>query len=303
MKKNNFLLSVLICISVLAFSLVGCSSKDKQKNTYVDPNASDTLVAEKYSIAADRKAIDELRKNVPQEKKQENDELAFVLALTNEVKLPPSKVREEFDKVSRKKREIFNKDMQKERENFNSSEKKKKEEFLKAQDNEKKEFMKQTFTREQKNEFFKEVDAKRTQYFSDEKERRADYESQAREKRKNFEDYYKEKNDTFNQEYRSYSKRYDEMKKQKREQDKLQAEAKKKGQGQSVSNSSSGSNQQHGEVPSFAAQVMGMSDGSETNAGDSNEVPNSDMAKLLIELEQELAKSKNRVGTKLESGH
>ncbi len=301
MKKNAFLLVFLIFISAPAFMMIGCSSKDKQKNTYIDPSASDSPVAEKYSIAADRKAIEELRKNIPQEKKQENDELAFVLALTNDVKLPPSKVREEFDKVSRKKRELFNKDMQNEREIFNTSEKKKKEEFLKAQDTDKKNFMKQTFTREQKNEFYKDVDAKRTQYFSDEKERRADYESQSREKRKNFEDYYKEKNDTFNQEYRSYSKRYDEMKKQKREQDKLQADAKKNDQ--SVSNVQNGSNQQAGEVPSFAAQVMGMSEGSEVNSANSNVAPNSEMAKLLIELEQELAKSKSRLGTKLESGH
>ncbi len=301
MKKNDFLLVLLICIGPASFFLAGCGSKNKQDNIYVDPSASGGPVSEKYSIAADRKAIEDLRKNVPPEKKQENDELAFILALTNEVKLPPNKVREEFDKVSRKKRELFNRDLQKERETFNSSEKKKKEEFLKAQDSEKKNFMKQTFTRDQKNEFFKDVDAKRTQYFSDEKERRADYESQTREKRKNFEDYYKEKNDTFNQEYRSYTKRYDEMKKQKREQDKLQAEAAKNGQ--SVPKVQNGSNHQPEEVPSFAAQVMGVSDGSENNTAVSDGAPNSDMAKLLIELEQELAKSKSRVGTKLESGH
>ena len=84
MKKIDLLLVLLIITGTPLFLLVGCGSKDKQKNTYVDPYASGTPVAEKYSIAADRKAIEELRKNVPQEKKQENEKRKHIL-MTNQI--------------------------------------------------------------------------------------------------------------------------------------------------------------------------------------------------------------------------
>jgi hypothetical protein len=44
-----------------------------------------------------------------------------------------------------------------------------------------------------------------------------------RERRKNFEDYAREKQNEFNQEHRSYVKRYDDFKKQERENEKAAA--------------------------------------------------------------------------------
>lgn len=219
--KNVFLLfatSLVVWIS-------GCSSIEKRNNTYSNPDQNKALVDEKYSLTADRKKIDELRSTVPAEKKKENDELALILQLTGEVKKSPSDVRNEFDKVVRKKREIFDKDMTKERDQFTKDEKKSRDQFLKSQSDSRDKFQASKHNKDENSDFYKDSESRRQEYFANEREKRNDFESDTRDKRKNFEDYIHEKNNEFNQEYRAYSRRYDDMKKQEREEKALKQKA------------------------------------------------------------------------------
>lgn len=212
MKKSASFLALFLACS-LALGLAACASKSQPENTYRPPGEDRPLVDDKYSLQADRKAFDEMRSQVPPDKKRENDELALILGMMAETKRPPSEIRNQFDSVLRKKRQQFDKDMTKEREIFTKEERKKREAFLKAQQDERSAFTRQKTDRETKNRFYKELDEKRSEFMSVERDRRADFESDVRERRKSFEDYIREKQNEFNQEHRAYTKRYEEHKK------------------------------------------------------------------------------------------
>lgn len=198
------------CISL--FFLAACASSSKDPNVYKS-GEDRPLVDDKYSLQADRKSLDDLRAQIPPDRKRENDELALIMGLMAETKRPPAEIRSQFDSVLRKKRELFNKDLQKERETFTKEERKKREDFLKAQQQNRDLFNKQKHFRDEKNEFYKAADEKRSEFFSVERDKRQDFESDVRERRKSFEDYVREKQNEFNQEHRAYNKRYEELRK------------------------------------------------------------------------------------------
>lgn len=216
---------ILLWIVSLAVVQLGCSSVENRRNIYSPADDKKPLVDEKYSISADRKKFEEMREQIPTQKKNENDESALILQLTGEVKKSPSDVRSEFDKIVRKKREVLEKDLTKERDLFTKKEKKERDAFLRQQANTRDAFVKEKHPSPERSEFFKESESRRLDYFANERERRSDFESDMRDKRKNFEDYIREKNNEFNQEHRSYTKRFDEMKKQEREQKAIKQKA------------------------------------------------------------------------------
>ncbi len=207
-------------ILLFAIFLGACtSSQTAPSNAYRSNSDDRPLVDDKYSLQADRKAMDEMRAQVPADRKRENDELALMLGV-NETKKTPADVRNQFDTLLRKKRSLFDKDITKERETFTKDERKKREQFLKEQRDQREVYGREKHSREDRTEFFKELDEKRSEFFSTERDKRNDFESDVRERRKSFEDYVREKQNEFNQEHRAYTKRYDDMKKQEREKQK-----------------------------------------------------------------------------------
>lgn len=258
-----------MCLVLLG--TIACGSSQKPDNTYKTGDER-PIVDDKYSLTADRKALEEVRGQVPPEKKKENDELAFILGLMSEVKRPPSEIRSQFDSVLRKKREVFDTDLKKERETFTKEERKKREEFLKSQQKARDEKKNVKMSREERNEFFKELDGKRNEFFSVEREKRNDFESDVRERRKNFEDYARQKQNEFTQELRAYSKRYEDMRKER-----------EKAKSQPATTSPGASFQTPGSSRTLTAQIP----------PEGNEA---------AELERELREIMARPGTPLEAG-
>jgi hypothetical protein len=210
---NIKLLSALIAGSVL-FS-VACQVATKHGDAEAPSRVDAPLVDEKYSLTSDRKELDELRKNIPEEKKKENDELAFLSQLFADQSKSPSQIREKFDSLLRKKRDLFQKDMSKARETFVKDERKRREAFNKEQEEARNDFKKHKSSREQNSEFYSNLDGKRKDFSAAEREKRDEFESDMRDKRKNFEDYARERSSEFNQELRAYTKTYDELQKAK----------------------------------------------------------------------------------------
>ena len=204
----------ILGLGLVVLSLLSCSSTDR-RNTYRQSDPDRPLVDEKYSLSADRKAMDEYRKEVPESKKLENDEIALVLNLFSDLNRKPSDIRNAFDSALRKKRDLFQKDMSRERESFTKSERKSRDEFLKQMDQERKDFQSRKASKEERQIFYNTQDEKRKDYFSNQKEKREDFESDSRERRKSFEDYAREKRDYFESEYKSFIKKVNEDKKEK----------------------------------------------------------------------------------------
>ncbi|WP_415062185.1 hypothetical protein [Bdellovibrio sp.] len=175
--------------------------------------AGTTLVDEKYSLKADREALEALRKQIPPEVKKENDEKAFMDQMMSDLSRSPSEVRGKFSSILNKKRDLFNKDMTKSREQFSKAQKEDREAFSKEQAEQRKSFSKRKASSEDRKEFFDELEAKRKDFYSNQKEKRDEFEAETRDKRKNFDDYVRAKTDEFNQLHRDYTKRFEENKK------------------------------------------------------------------------------------------
>lgn len=216
-SRSAALLSAALSWGTLLALSTSCSSSG-YKNTYRDPEVSKTeverpLVDEKYSLKKDREAMESLRSEIPEKKKNENDELSFILNLMADHQRNPESIRSQFDQALRKKRELFDKDIRREREDFTQKERKNREEFLAQMKEKRDQKFQQKLKPTERADFMKEQDGQRAEYFAAEKDRRNDFESDVRERRKNFEDYAREKQNWFNQELRSYRKSFEENKK------------------------------------------------------------------------------------------
>lgn len=202
-------IKIILLLGTL-FSLFSCRSKDVS-------DEEKPLVDSKYKLSEDRSALEELRKDIPQAQRVENDEMAYILGLMSQPQKNPSEIREKFNVALRKKRDLFQKDMKKKREEFVKKEKQEKDEFMKDIEQDRKDFNRRKNTSDQRREFYSENEAKRKNFFAEQREKRESFESDIRGQRKDFEDYAREKSNEFNQEHRAYIKRYDQLKKEKEE--------------------------------------------------------------------------------------
>lgn len=217
-SKSNFIFSFLK-LHILFFVVIGCqtptnsnSSNQYQKGHSDEELRSRPLVEERYTLAHDQQELEKLREQIPDTKKKQNDESAFILNLMADQSVEPGKIRQQFDYQLRKKRELFEKDMKKERENFTFEERKKRDLFLKELNEQRQIKLKNKISSSERSDFFKEQEQQKSIFFANEREKRQDFESDVRERRKNFEDYVKDRQGTFQQEFRSYQQSYQQRK-------------------------------------------------------------------------------------------
>jgi hypothetical protein len=218
-----------LAVWVILGLLTGCSTGGPQNTYRPTGSAADgesrPIIDSQYTLKEDRKVLETLREDVPEAKKNDNDELAFILNLMADQARPPENIRQQFDKALRKKRETFDRDLRKERETFTKKERGEREKFLAELKEVRDNRFRNKMDSKERSEVIKEMDQKRADYFSAEKDRRQDFESDVRERRKNFDDYIRERQNFFNQEYRSYQKSYQERKKAKEQSNLNEAQA------------------------------------------------------------------------------
>ncbi len=168
------------------------------------PPAADIDVPKNYRLQEDRSAFDEIRQDISTEKKIENDELAVMLNLFSNPYDTPSKIRNKFNALIRKKRKAFDRKLKDERKAFNTEEKATRDEFLKDLKEQIKYFTVRRFSADERKKKLADIEVKRKAFFEDQKIRRGDFEEQKRAERANFEDYVRQKNSEFQQEMRNY---------------------------------------------------------------------------------------------------
>ena len=170
--------------------------------------------ASEVSLKADRSAMDEARKDIPEEIRRENDEIAGLLSfVVRESDEEPSRLRDRFNTALRKKRERSDRELRKKRDEFTSVERKKREDFLKKLKTDRDEFASaRRRSPEDRKRFFDDQDTSRRDFFATERDLRKDFESSMQETRNNTEDYIREKQNAFNQDLRAYQQRYTERK-------------------------------------------------------------------------------------------
>jgi hypothetical protein len=247
-------------------TLVSCAVSTKRPELQ-NSGEKPVGVADEVSLRSDRSDLNDLRKDVPDDVKKTNDELATVLSMMKDGTDEPSKVRDRFDSVVRKKREKFDNQLHKRREDFTKTERKTREDFLKQAGKDRDSFSGKKHSSDARKEFFDEQDSKRREFFADQNDKRKEFESQIGEERKTFDDYMREQQNSFNQEHRAYSTRYydrqkaEALKKRMEEKDREMKRPKESaGEPRSAQPETPNDLEQFGQIPEGPGTKLGPSD-------------------------------------------
>lgn len=186
--------------------------------------AKDKLDGE-VSLSGDEKTIEELRKNIPEPKRTDNDLLRETLALLGEVKDPPRRHSDRFNKMVREINNDRRKQDRKLRDNFSKTERKERDAFLKKIKEDRDNFNKKKVTREQRKEFYDEQDEARKDFFANQRDGRKEFDAEQRSQSSDFKAYLKDRTDDFRRELKVYTIKYNDMEKRKREELKAKEKA------------------------------------------------------------------------------
>lgn len=168
------------------------------------------------SLTSERENLEKLRDNIPKEVRESNDSLKEILKQMGELKIHPQKVRENFDKMQRKQRTIFQKAQKKSREAYTKEEAKNRESFLKQQKALRDKSRKEDMDRDQRSEFYNELDLRRREFFSEQRDKRKEFESELKEKNNDFYHNLTTQRKEFNEEWKSYNTRWQEWQRNKK---------------------------------------------------------------------------------------
>lgn len=205
----------LFSICVFIFT-IGCAitTKDRgSESSLAAGSAAQPETSAELSLSEDRKQIEELRKDIPEPKKTDNELLRETLALLGEVSEPPQKHRDRFEKMIRKIRNDYQKQSRKTREAFTKNERQKREDFLNKLKEDRAEFLDDKPDKRRRDKFFNEQEVKRREFTAEERDLRQEFEGDAREKERDFSGLVREKTNEFYRELKLYEKRYQDWQK------------------------------------------------------------------------------------------
>ncbi len=196
------------CLSAWFFIWVmGCSSAPSDQKQ-VEPEVS---------LKADRSSVEELRKDIPPEKRKANDELRVILQLFVEAKESPERIREKYNQLNQREREKFRRESQHARDLFNRQEKKNRDAFNSEMKNERESLTAKKISGDERKHFFDDLEEKRRDFNNDERTKRDDFNTDMRQKNDDFNALMRDRDQDFNEKYRAYSVRYSEIQNAKRE--------------------------------------------------------------------------------------
>ncbi len=190
--------------------------KDGESAPPTEAGAAVPNTETEMSLKADRSELDALRKDVPEEIKKQNDEIALILSfIVRDSDEDPGKVRDRFNTAIRKKREAIDKKLARSRQDFTKQERSNRDDFVKKSREERDDYLnRRKRSSDDRKRFFDDQEDKRKSFFADQMDKRKDFESQVQATRKDNEDFTREKQSTFNEEWKTYQTRYFERKKQ-----------------------------------------------------------------------------------------
>lgn len=205
---------ILCAVSV---TLSGCATSVKQDSGVEAAALSSAAdLGDEFSLKSDRAALDEARKDIPEEVKKQNDEVALIMSyIIRDAEEEPTRLRDRFSTALRKRREANDKELNRARDAYSKNEKKLRETFLAKSKSEREDFLKtRKRTADDRKEFFSDQEDRRKAFFAELQEKRKDFEMSVQDRRKALEDNNRERQNAFNQEWRAYQARYTERKKQ-----------------------------------------------------------------------------------------
>lgn len=202
--------------ATLCFYLTACALRSNSAKRAADREVVQKELGEETSLKEDRDHLAELRKEIPEETRKSNDELALALNMMKQGNENPQMLRDRFHIMVQKKRTVFREKTAKLREKYRSEETKRRDAFLDQQKKKRDAFIKRKRQSKETREFFAEQDRERQGFFADERERRQAFESEVSAQSKDFDAYMRERQKEFDEQYRLYSKKFSEKPKDRK---------------------------------------------------------------------------------------
>ncbi len=207
---------VFASLLVLPVLIAGCATEPVKKATKEE-------ASQEIHLKEDRKKLEEIRKEVPEETREFNDETALILNLFNDTNRTPSEVQSKFYTMTNKKRDEYSKAERRRREDYSTDERKRRDKFSEQARRSRESSKIGKMTKEDRSSFFTEQDTERRRFYADEMDARRSFESKLREERQEFDSHMRDMRSRFDSEYRNYLKTYSERKKLEGDKQKMQA--------------------------------------------------------------------------------
>lgn len=192
-----------MAIASLWMSGAGCSTRTVRDQ---HPEAE-------ISLKDDQRSIEELRKNIPEEKRKANDELKSILNDFGQIKEPPERIRDRFQRMSDRQRDKFRRDGQRERDLFDRAEKKRRDEFNEKMTQQREEFNSRHVSNDDRKKFYEDLEQRRRDFNADERTQRDDFNRETKQRSDDFNTDMHDRTIDFNERYRDYVLKYQEAQK------------------------------------------------------------------------------------------
>lgn len=211
MKSHRRLYGIIF----LAWLLSGCStSGSKPKDGFTADKIAKELKQEQ-SLSSDRKQLEALRSQIPEETRIKNDEEAQWLEWMGKTEKKPTDIRNRYYETVRKQRERHRGKVQKIREEFSKKERVDRELFVKQSKESRDKFVKRkSKSSDAQKSFFAEEESKRKAFFSEQQDRRRSFESELNMQSQDFEAKMREQQKAFSERIREYTDRYNRAQKE-----------------------------------------------------------------------------------------
>jgi|GEM_PF-5793804 len=209
----KLVVSLVVAAQILASGCAGLRTQHRIEDKDSIPenqesSPTSTTTSQDHSAAssfqADRQAFSDLRKEIPTNRQNVNDEEALLSELFVGPHPKEERIRERFERILRKKREIHQRELQTQRQQFDKEQKSKREEFQKKQNLERSQFLKRKNAPEERRSFYADQETERLEFNKILKDQRDQFEDQIRSQGREFDSYAREKSSDFNQRLRAF---------------------------------------------------------------------------------------------------
>lgn len=192
--------------SLLAIAAISVSCATQQNGKMPSEQVRDELSKE-IRLSDDNKELNSLRKSLPDQKKQDNDDLAEYLNKLQLAERDPDRARSEFTQLVQSRREKFRDKTNKLRESYATDERKRREEFNEQQNKKREKIRNRRLKPKDSQEAYYELSEEQKDFYSHERLRRKDFEAEIQTQMKEFDFMVRERQQAFNEQMRMMKKK------------------------------------------------------------------------------------------------
>ena len=195
-----------LCILAFTALIISCANRTTSNEKMPSAQVREELSKE-VRLTDDHKELNALRKSLPEQKRQDNDDLAEYLRQLQLAERDPDRARTEFGQLIQTRRERFREKMNKLRESYSAEERKKRETFNEQQNKKREDIRGRKLKSKQSLDAYQRLSDEQKDFYANERLRRKDFEAEMQTQLKDFDFMIRERQQAFNEQLRTLKKK------------------------------------------------------------------------------------------------